>query len=265
MSTAKKRADRSNTKPFLPDARSSDFDTLTGQVQAHIRNGIVEGVYRPGQKLRVEQLKRDLGVSTSTLREALTMLVADRLVIAEGQRGFKVKNVSAEDLIDLSRIRIVLEKEAIRQAIAHGDEDWEGKVVSSFHILTRATRNLLAGGIEDREVFDEWERRHRAFHMALFAASPSDWSRYFLTLSYQQMERYRHMFQSIIAEHERNRDIEAEHGKIVDAILDRDADRAAALLEEHLMRTLNEWIVHYEALGELDPQQAAKLSGTSRE
>ncbi len=261
MSSAHNTESGGEKKPSLPLAGDAKFDTLTGKVQAQIRNGIIEGVYFPGQKLLVEKLKKDFGVSTSTLREALTMLVADRLVIAEGQRGFKVKPISANDLIDLNRIRIVLEKEAIQQAIEYGDEDWEGEVVSSFHILSRATRNLISGDIGDQEAFDEWERRHRAFHTALFAASPSEWSRSLLTLSYQQMERYRRIFQSVTAEHERDRDIEAEHREIVDAVLDRDAERAASLLEAHLMRTLDEWIAHYEKVGELVPKQIAKRSG----
>lgn len=234
-----------------------EFDTLTEKVHAEIRSSIINGRYGPGEKLRVEHLKRDYGVSNSTLREALTMLIADRLVIAEGQRGFRVKPVSAEDLIDLSGIRIHLEKEAIRQSIEHGDEQWEGQVVSAFHILSRATKAVIKN-VGDKALFDEWERRHRTFHMSLFAATPSDWSRYFLTLAYQQMERYRHIFQSLAVEHRTERDIEAEHADILDAILARDADRAASLLEEHLTLTLDEWRHHFEELGALEPTPAAR-------
>ncbi len=258
MTAEKKTNGNGEKKPARAQAGDKEeFDTLTGKVHAQIRNNIIDGLYLPGEKLRVEHLKRDYGVSSSTLREALTMLIADRLVIAEGQRGFRVKQVSAEDLIDLNRIRIILEKEAIRQSIAHGDEDWEGEVVSSSHILSRATQ-AVAGNIGDQELFDEWERRHRAFHTSLFAAAPSEWTRYFLTLSYQQMERYRRMFQTVAAEHYKERDIQTEHAEIVDAVLERDADKAAALLEQHLTRTLEEWIAHYEKVGELDPVTAGK-------
>lgn len=245
----------------LKTDETGEFDTLTEKVHAQIRNNIIAGHYLPGEKLRVEHLKRDYGVSSSTLREALTMLIADRLVIAEGQRGFRVKPVSAEDLIDLNRIRILLEKEAIRQSIAHGDEDWEGQVVSSFHTLSRATQAVM-GKIGDKDLFDEWERRHRTFHMSLFAAAPSEWTRYFLTLAYQQMERYRRMFQTVAAEHYEERDIEAEHAEILDAVLARDADRAAKLLEQHLTRTLEEWVVHFEKLGAL--KAAAELRAGER-
>jgi DNA-binding GntR family transcriptional regulator len=237
-------------------------DTLIGKTHAQLKNNIIAGLHRPGEKLRVEHLKRDYGVSSGTLREALTMLIADRLVDAEGQRGFRVKSVSAKDLIDLNRIRILLEKEAIRQSIAHGDEEWEGKVVSSFHILARATK-ALSGSMRDQALFDEWERRHRAFHIALFSAAPSEWTRYFLTVSYQQCERYRRMFQTVAEVHGQTRDVEAEHTEILDAVLARDADAAAMLLEQHLLRTLDEWVAFFEKAGAFGPEQVAPGSARS--
>lgn len=228
------------------------LDTLIGKTHAQLKNNIIVGLHRPGEKLRVEHLKLDYGVSGGTLREALTMLIAEGLVVAEGQRGFRVKPVSAGDLIDLNRIRILLEKDAIRESIAHGDEEWEGRVVSSFHILSRATK-ALAQNLEDRALFDEWERRHRAFHLSLFSAAPSEWARYFLTIAYLQCERYRHMFHALIEEqyshHHNQRDVEAEHAEILDAVLARDADKAAAALEHHLLKTLDEWVEHFEKAG----------------
>ena len=61
-----------------------------------IRTDIVFGRLRPGQKLRLEGLKEDYGVSVSTLREILSRLAAEGFVLAEGRRGFEVAAVSAE-------------------------------------------------------------------------------------------------------------------------------------------------------------------------
>lgn len=234
------------------------FDTLIWKAHSELKSNIIAGVHLPGEKLRVEHLKQRYGVSGGTLREALTMLIADRLVIAEGQRGFRVKPVSISDLIDLNRIRIVLEKEAIRQSISCGDARWEGKVVSAFHLLTRATR-ALEENPSDTEVFDDWERWHREFHIALFSADPSEWTRYFLDIAYQQCERYRYMFhaltQDMVRGH-RERDVQAEHTAILDAVLERDANTASKLLEQHLMRTLDEWVEFFDTAGALDPGKA---------
>jgi DNA-binding GntR family transcriptional regulator len=229
--------------------------TLIGKTHAQLKNNIITGFHRPGEKLRVEHLKRDYGVSGGTLREALTMLIADRLVIGEGQRGFRVKPVSVKDLIDLNRIRIVLEKEAIRQSIAHGDDEWEGRVVSSFHLLIRSGKGLF-GNFGDPDLFDEWGGRHHAFHVALFSAAPSEWSRYFLTIAYQQFERYRQMFHVMAQGIARPRDVEAEHIEILEAVLARNADAASTLLEQHLLRTLDEWVEFFEKTGALGPDKS---------
>jgi GntR family transcriptional regulator, carbon starvation induced regulator len=231
-------------------------DTLIEKAYAALKNDIIRGRHRPLEKLRVEHLKRDYGVSGSTMREALTMLIADRLVIFEGQRGFRVKPVSAEELIDLNRIRILLEKEAIRQSIAHGDDEWEASVVSSFHMLGLATK-AFAANMEDEAILEEWERRHRAFHLSLIAAAPSEWLRHLVTLSYQQYERYRHLFLAVAQEFYKERDAEAEHVAIVEAVLGRDADTAARLIEEHVTRSIDEWVGYFKKVGAFKSSAAA--------
>lgn len=221
--------------------------TLVERAHAALKKDIIVGLHPPGEKLRVEHLKRHYGVSSGTLREALTMLMSDKLVVAEGQRGFRVARVSPEDLLDLSQIRILLEKEAIKQSIAHGDDEWEGKVVSAFHILGQATK-AFAQAPGDQAVFAEWDQRHRAFHLSLIAAAPSLRIREYLTLTYQQYARYRHMFLAVAEEFYKDRDAQAEHAAIVDAVLARDEEAAAKLVEEHLTKSINEWVGYFEKL-----------------
>lgn len=230
--------------------------TLVAKAHAAVRNNIISGVHRPGEKLRVEHLKRHYGFSSSTLREALTMLIADKLVAVEGHRGFRVVPVSAKDLIDLNGFRILLEKEAITQSITHGDEEWEAGVVSSFHILSRATAAFIEN-VDDQAIFDEWERRHRAFHLSLIAAAPSEWIRHFLTLTYQQYERYRHLFLEVAEEFYGDRDAQAEHAAIVDAVLARDAETATRLIGEHVNRSVDEWVGYFDKMRALEGGPAA--------
>ena len=258
--TGKPAGKAKSSRTNVRDAATSG--TLVEKAHAALKKDIISGRHLPGEKLRVEHLKRDYGVGGGTLREALTLLIADKLVVAEGQRGFRVALVSAEDLVDLSRIRILLEKEAIRQAIAHGDDEWEASVVSAAHILSRASK-AFAGNPRDEAVFDEWERRHRAFHLSLISAAPSEWTRYFLTVAYQQYERYRHMFLAVAKDFYKDRDAEAEHVAILDAVLARDADTAVRLIEEHLTRSLDEWVGFFEKEGAFDSSRAAAIAGKS--
>lgn len=232
--------------------------TLIARAYNELKSDIIRGRLTPDEKLRVEHLKRDYGVSGGTLREALTMLMADRLVESEGQRGFRVKAISPEELIDLNRIRVLLEKEAIRQSIAHGDEDWEAGVITSFHLLTNSTR-AFAANPDDAAVLEQWEERHRAFHLALIAASPSEWLRYFLAMAYQQYERYRHLFLEVAKSTYKGRDPHAEHGAIVDAVLARDGDLAAQLIEDHVSRSIEEWAEYFEKVGMTAPRGTTSL------
>ena len=67
----------------------------------------------PGEKLRIEHMKDDYGVGGATLREALSLLISDALVVSQGQRGFRVAPVSLEDLADITETRVMLEGEAL--------------------------------------------------------------------------------------------------------------------------------------------------------
>ncbi len=208
---------------------ASEPKTLVESAYRALRRDIIEGHLAPGEKLRVEHLKDNYGVGAGTLREALSLLISDALVVSQGQRGFRVAPVSLEDFEDITRNRVMLECEALRQSIAMGDDAWEGQVLAAFHRLSKAEEKLIASA--DRE---EWEERNRVFHEVLIAACPSRWLKHFLAILYHQAERYRRLslyLQPI------PRDIHAEHEALVQAALARDAERAANVLAEHIQLT----------------------------
>ncbi|MBX3680896.1 MAG: GntR family transcriptional regulator, partial [Rhodocyclaceae bacterium] len=178
--------------------------TLVETAYRRLRRDIIEGVRRPGEKLRVEHLKDIYDVGAGTLREALQLLITDALVVAQGQRGFRVAPISLVDFEDITRTRVLLETEALRQSIELGDDAWEADVLGAFHRLSRAEEKL-EGPEAARE---EWEMRNRIFHEVLISASPSRWLRHFQTILYRQSERYRRLslFNQPIP-----RDVHAEH------------------------------------------------------
>lgn len=88
-----------------------------------LRADIVEGRLAAGARLAIEDLKIRYGVSGGTLREALSLLVADGLVQTRAQRGFNVTPMSLSDMLDLASTRCTLECEALRQSVLHGDAE----------------------------------------------------------------------------------------------------------------------------------------------
>ena len=97
--------------------------TLIERAYEQLRDDIVDGHLPPDEKLRVEHLKARYGVSAGTLREAITRLVSDALVITEGQRGFRVAPIAVADLQDLTNLRVHIEIDALRQSMRQGGAD----------------------------------------------------------------------------------------------------------------------------------------------
>jgi len=206
--------------------------TLIEFAYKSLRKDIISGELPPGSKLRIEHLRAKYEIGASTLREALTLLVADALVISEGQRGFKVAPISFEDLKDVTRMRKMMETMALMEAIEHGDDHWEGAIVSAFHRLSRIEERLHD---DFKHLAEDWEDRNNEFHKALIAACPSRWTLHFREILYHQSERYRRFS---LTSGSFSRDVHAEHKALMDATLARNAPLAGKLLEDHMDRTL---------------------------
>jgi GntR family carbon starvation induced transcriptional regulator len=191
----------------------------------------LRGQLLPGTKLKFHFLQETYGLNVGTLREGLARLTAEGLVIAQGQKGFTVSPVSEQDLLDLTELRLLVDPLALRLSIERGDLAWETQVLSSFHELSRAPRNLV-----DKEsgANKEWERRHRAFHRNLVAGSGSQVLIQCHHTLFDRAERYRRI---VRAKRGKVRDVQSEHESIMRATIDRNADVACALLAAHLVKT----------------------------
>jgi GntR family carbon starvation induced transcriptional regulator len=211
--------------------------TLTEALQDRIRQDIILGALKPGTKLKLEPLSKAYDVSVNTLRETLSRLASDGLVVAEGQKGFTVLPVSLEDLREITEMRQLLECHALRQSIANADLDWEARVVGAYHKLSKVEALVEA---EPERYGDAWERYNQEFHEALIANCHSRWLRMYHKAMYDHSQRYR-MLSLKTKPFPRSRSAE-EHRQILDAALARDAEKAATILAQHILKgaTLHE-------------------------
>lgn len=85
------------------------------RVAAILRQRIIEGMFEPGTRLSEESIGAALGVSRNTLREAFRLLSHERLLVHELNRGVFVRRLTADDVVDLYRLRRLIEGAAIRQ------------------------------------------------------------------------------------------------------------------------------------------------------
>lgn len=206
--------------------------TRVEQTFTAIRDDIVAGHFKPESRLGVDRLRERYGVGASTVREALSLLSAEALVIAEGQRGFRVAPMSVDDLRDLSAARTLIETHALRESIMNGDDDWEAGVVAAFHRLSRA-QERLDEGLDAAAV--EWEVRNREFHQALVSRCDSRWIVFMLETLDHHSERYR---RAALTSGSTGRDVRAEHQALLDAALARDPETAAKVVAEHIAATV---------------------------
>lgn len=205
--------------------------TRTDAVFDALHAAIVRCDFAPGDRLRVEELGERFGVSSSPLREALSRLVSLGLVDAFEHRGFRVAPITVAGMADLTRVRLLVEGEALRDAIAHGDDAWEAALVASAHALSLVEQRL---GDVAPSLDDAWTARHRAFHMAIYAGSTSPLLRALVEQLFDRAERYRRFS----ARHRSlPRRKNTEHQRLLDAVLARDADRAGELLVRHVTST----------------------------
>lgn len=204
---------------------------LSEQAFRRLRRDVVEGQFEAGTKLKLDQLQGHYGFSSSPLREALSRLAQEGLVRADERRGFRVAPISLDDLNDISRMRLMLEVQALGEAIACGDDAWEAAIVSAYHRLEKVESRMGDGPV----VLDaEWSALHRQFHIALLAACPSERQRNWSASLFDQAERYRHFS----ARHRQSgRRKTQEHRRMMDATLKRDTATACALLADHIRGT----------------------------
>ena len=116
--------------------------TLVESSYNRLRSDIIAGKLVPGAKLRIEELRDDYRIRASPLREALNRLAGEGFVTVEEQRGFKVAPVSQDDLKDLSRMRIMLECEALRESIRNGGDEWEANLIAAHHRLQKVEQSF---------------------------------------------------------------------------------------------------------------------------
>ncbi|OKO87609.1 GntR family transcriptional regulator [Bradyrhizobium sp. NAS80.1] len=210
----------------------SGADTLSERAAILVEQDIIAGNLPPGARLGIVDLARRYGIGATPLREGLSRLVSRGLIIGIGQRGFRVADVSREDLSDITRMRTVVEMEALRLAIRHGDDAWEAGILGALHQMRR---HIERTGNEFREGAPDFDRLHKAFHTALLATCGSKRLLAAHSDLYDQAYRYRRV---MMRGFDSGKKFVADHQLLADRVLARNVEPARAMLKAHLRSTL---------------------------
>ena len=201
--------------------------TIAGQVFERLLRDLKSNQFKPGERLKFEQMRDRYQVSVASLREALSRLAGLGLVTQVGQKGFRAPEASVADFEHVVASRKFLEKRALESSIARGGEQWENELVAMFHQLQKATR-IKPRTQQEHSV---WERHHTNFHSALVGACGSEWLLNAWRSAFDQAERYRCLAM--------NRghwkvDQKDDHERLVKAALNRNIPQALRILDGHI-------------------------------
>ena len=216
--------------PAMPAKRVAD-QTLTASALSRIRSDIIACRLMPNERLRFEALRERYGMGVSPLREALMRLEAEGLVQLEQNKGFRVSEVSRENLLDLMRTRVEIETIALRWSLEKGGVEWEANLLGAFHRLSRQTK---LDPTEPETINEAWSREHAVFHAALVSACGSQTLMSIRERLFEQAERYVSLS---ITSNAPLRDDVGEHKQLMRTALNRDVDKTVELNRLHISRT----------------------------
>jgi GntR family carbon starvation induced transcriptional regulator len=155
-----------NSDNFLLDGDGPR--SQTSMAYELIRSDILGGRLMPEKKLKIANLAEELNVSPGAVREALSRLIPEQLVISRDQRGFVVAPLSLADLSELTDLRCEIEAIALRRSVEFSDVNWEANILAAEHRLRNGH-----SGLSDDDAKRVWTQNHAAFHTALVSACGS--------------------------------------------------------------------------------------------
>ena len=202
-----------NMDAYLP-LRDVVFNTL--------REAILKGDLKPGERLMELQLAAKLGVSRTPIREAIRMLEQEGLAVTIPRKGAEVAKMTEKDMEDVLQIRLSLEALAVRLSCEN---------------ITPAALQELKVAMEDFEEktkssqFVEMAKADVKFHEILYKASNNPKLQQLLSNLREQMYRYRVEYLKDAAIYPR---LIEEHHRMYDALKEKDQKQAVAYVEKHL-------------------------------
>ncbi len=218
------------------------FLTLEEYVAHRIREAILKGYFKPGERLDQTELAELLGVSRSPVRDALRRLAAEGLVTMHPHRGAVVAELSPEELEEIYLIRRVLEGLAARLAVPHLDEEDLG-----------ALREILER-MDETEDADEWIDLNYRFHHTLYRAANRPRLLSIIDTLRNTVAPY---IRQYIATPEYRAKAQASHWRIYQACAAGDAEAAERETVAHL-QTVADGVLLFWRQDEATPNEAAR-------
>lgn len=205
---------------------NGDKYSLRGRVYDRIREDILNGVYKEHEELKEATLGKMMDVSRTPVREALRQLELEGLVEIIPNKGARVTGITKKDIEDIYQIRYLLEGLSARWATEHITEELIEKMEETLYLTEfHAKKGNFA------QVYD----LDSQFHELLYEASGSKLLNNILSDFHMYVTRIR---KTSLASGSRSKNSTEEHRAILEAIKERDADKAEECAHNHVNSTI---------------------------
>jgi len=213
--------------------------SIAEQVAATLSVMILNGKYKPNERIRQEEVAEQLGISRQPVREALRILASEGLAEIEANKSARVIRLDADQLTLLYKMRERLEPLALIESIPHLD------AAAVAHL--REIQSAIAADTELRHFLT----LDREFHMLTYSGCQDEQLLSTVRRFWNSSQHYRRAFMRVSG-HKRLWIVNAEHDLIIDAIERRDTDDAERYLVGHIRRTRSELSRHPEVFAEVN-------------
>jgi len=211
----------------MSEIRLDQYKPLREVVFETIRNAIISGSLKPGERLMEVQMAERLGVSRTPIREAIRKLELEGLIIMLPRKGAYVADLSVKDLTEVLEIRAALEGMATGLAVTRINEC----EIEELELIALKFHKALENGDLEELLFQDSQ-----FHETIFKASRNERLIQLNNNLREQVQRFREMYLKKI---NRSKKTSMEHFDIVEAISRRDISKAEKLARKHIETTEN--------------------------
>lgn len=206
----------------LFEIKLDQYKPLREIVFETIRNAILSGTLKPGERLMEVQMAESLGVSRTPVREAIRKLELEGLVIMLPRKGAFVSDLTVKDITEVLEIRGALEGLAAGLAAARIDE----KELEELEIKALKFHKAVEGNDIEEVIRTDFE-----FHDAMLKSSKNEKLIQLNNNQIEQVQRFREIYHKEV---NKSKEISKEHYGIVEAISDRDINKAEKLARAHV-------------------------------
>lgn len=200
--------------------------SLTAVVFNKLRENILSGVYKENDELKEMTIAKELGVSRTPVREAIRQLEFEGLVESIPNKATYVRSITLKDIKDIYEMRALLERLCVKMAIENMTDELMEKLEEIVD---------LSIYYKEKEKYDNIVGLDNQFHELLYEAANSKMLKHTLSDFHHYVERIRH---TTLSDKDRGMKAVEEHKEILEAVKNKDTNKAMDLAEMHIINSL---------------------------